>query len=122
MVKLFSARILCVLTAFLLLNGIAFTFFHQEEIILSKSQENEHKITHKSDLNSLLLKEIEDDETFSDDDETEKEFSSHHLIFAHQPIEFYFFIDKSEKTNFNIPQKSFVKSIPRWLETRQILI
>lgn len=113
--------ILCILTVFLLLNSIAFSIFFQEEFIYTKSLEDEHKITHKSDFSSLIFNEIEEADTFSDD-ESEKEFLPVQLTLTHHPIEFYSFIDKSETLHFNIPQKSFVKSFPKWLETRQIII
>lgn len=116
------ARILCLSTVLLLLNGIVFSFLSSEKIIPTNNKNNETKLSQKNDGYSMLFNENEEADSFDDDDENEKEFHTVQL-FVSTTIKLYYSLHSNiEIIHCCIPEKPTLKPVQIWLQTRKLII
>ena len=125
MKKQITGRTFCLLAAFLLLNGLFVSSFYQFKT-QQRSVEKHMKISQKEDVNSLIFdenKEEEEDEfdfhfNFGNDDQFILTTHPYALYTTPSPL-----LSIPTKVNFSPTNEKLTSNgIPRWLETRQIII
>lgn len=126
MKKQIIGRAFCLLAAILLLNGIFVSYFNPIKI-QKNSVEKHLKISQKEDINSLFFDENREEE---EDDEFDVHFNfgnDDQFILSNHSYALYTtpssLLNIPTKVNFSPTNEKLTSNgIPRWLETRQIII
>ena len=126
MLKQVIARLFCVFTVLLLLNGLAYTFVHQTKFLKEYSLKDQ-KVDHSSTIKSILFnenEEEEDDDNFCMiyDDKNNKDFIYNVPFYFIANICYLTFESKAKKEFHSNTDTVSVDNLPTWLKNRQIII